>query len=175
MGLNVNQIRMVQIAARTAGLRGKGFDGRYRMMLGRYKQPSGKQVDSCKQLNNWQMEDFLAICESLGWQCPSKSENHFRQKASRHNDDVISFAQKEAVGHLAGDLGWGSNQIDGMAKRITQGKCESISTLSRRQAYNLIEALKNILSRQTGNSYANLNEVKEDMEAKDGSKQTSQV
>ena len=56
------QIIIVQMAARGAGLRSKAGDKRYRLLLAQYKQsPSGKPVTSCKQLNNSQVTDFLAV------------------------------------------------------------------------------------------------------------------
>lgn len=173
--LNNKQIQLIQIAVRKAGLRGKGFEGRYRMLLGQYKQSNSEPVTSCKQLNGWQLGDMLAICESHGWQCPGKDADHFRKVAAAR-ENVASFGQQKAIEHLAGDLGWNEFQLDGMIRKMSNGKATSVVTLTPGQAYQMIEALKKMLSRETGKQYNNLNEIKDDfrMETKDG-KETSQV
>lgn len=171
--LNNQQIKLVQTAVRAAGLRSKGFEGRYRLLLGQYKQPSGKPVTSCKQLNNSQLEDLLAICEAFGWRMPGKEENYYRLKVATHSG-IASFAQQSAVRHLAGDLGWNDQQVGGFLKRMTGGFVSNVAGLSPAQAYNIIEALKIILGRERGKQYTNLKEVQEDMEvATDG--QANQV
>ena len=101
--LNKGQIKLVQIAVRQAGLRSGGQDGRYRMLLSQYKQPNGSPVTSCKQLNNWQMDDILAICESLGWYHPEKATDHYRALAAKR-DSIASFAQKEAMERIREQL-----------------------------------------------------------------------
>ncbi|MCK4958056.1 MAG: DUF1018 domain-containing protein [Planctomycetes bacterium] len=176
--LNNQQIKLIQTAIRKAGLRGKGFDGRYRMLLAQYKQSGGSPVTSCKQLNGFQLVDLLAICESYGWQCPGKEPGHFRKKAAAQ-ENTASYGQQEAIRHLAGDLGWNDLQLNGMVKKMTGGKVSAISVLTPGQAYKLIEALKAILSRSTGKQYSSLNEIKDDFRkepAKDGKeKQSCQV
>ncbi len=177
--LNSQQIKLIQTAVRAAGLRTKQFEGRYRMLLGQYKQSSGSPVTSCKQLTNPQLEDLLAICEGLGWRMPGKPDNYFRFKVATESE-YASFAQQEAIKHLAGDLGWDDRQLEGMLKRMTGGFATNISGLTPGQAYNIIEALKAMLGRERGTSYSNLSEVQEDMDrvpeavhgevAKDGQK-----
>ena len=61
--------------------------------------------------------------------------------------------------------------MSGMVKRQTAGRIEHVQQLRADEAHGLIEALKNILSRETGRSYKNLTEVQQDMEATDGKKQ----
>lgn len=168
--LNNNQIKLVQTAVRAAGLRDKTGDGRYRILLGNYKQSNGERVTSCPQLNNWQLDDLLAICESLGWQYPGQRRAYYRNRCKKQGN-VASFAQQSAISYLAGDLGWNSNQISGMVKRQTADRIEHVQQLRADEAHGLIEALKNILSRETGKDYKNLTEVQQDMEATDGKKQ----
>jgi len=171
--LNSSQIRLVQTAVRAAGLRSKGFEGRYRLLLGQYRQPNGRPVTSCKQLNNSQLEDLLAICEAHGWRMPDKEENYYRLKVVTESN-IASFAQQSAIKHLAGDLGWSDQQLGGFLKRMTGGFVSSVAGLSPAQGYNIIEALKIMLGRERGKQYTNLKEVQEDMEvATDG--QASQV
>ncbi|KPL21779.1 MAG: hypothetical protein AMJ75_09340 [Phycisphaerae bacterium SM1_79] len=170
--LNNAQIKLVQTAVRSAGLRNGKADGRYRLLLGQYKQPNSKPVTSCKQLNNMQLDDLLAICESLGWCYPGKADNYFRFKVAT-NTHVASFAQQSAINHLAGDLGWNAEQLGGMLKRMTGGFVSNVAALSPAQAYKVIEALKAIIGREEGKQYSNLQQIKEDQEAKDG--ETNQI
>jgi len=170
---------MLQTALRAAGLRGKGSAGesRYRLLLGQYLQPSGSTVKSCKQLNNSQLEDMLALCESLGWRCPGKAENHFRCKAAAAVDsDIASFAQQAAIKHLAGDMGWTDNNLVGLIVKMTKGVAEGVEQLTSKQAWAIIECLKSMYGRQAGKKLNTLNDVKDDAEGKvtDG-KETCQV
>lgn len=161
--LNNNQIKLIQTAVRAAGLRTKHFDGRYRMLLGQYLQPNGRPVTSCKQLNNSQLEDLLAICEAHGWRMPDKPENFYRFKVATESD-IASFAQQSAIKKLGEDLGWNDAQLGGMLKRMTGGFATTVIALSPGQAYKIIECLKAILTRDTGKSYSNLREIQEDMD-----------
>jgi len=166
--LNSSQIRLVQVAVRSAGLRSKSSEGRYRLLLGQYKQPDGRPVNSCKQLNNYQLDDLLAICEAHGWRMPGKTETFYRQNIIG-SSNYASYAQREAIKHLAGDLGWQEHQLCGMIKRMTREKKTSIVLLSPAEAYNIIEALKIIIGRKQGKQYTNLKEIQKDMEvARDG-------
>jgi len=147
--LNNDQIKVVQIAVRAAGLRHKDSDGQYRLLLSQYKQPNGSHVTSCKQLNNSQMEDLLAICESMGWRYPGKAENYFRQKIA-HDTGLASYAQQSAIKKLAGDLGWNFKQLSGFVFKITKHRVDSTVTLSPGEAYAIIEALKSMFLRNIG-------------------------
>ena len=174
--LNNNQIKLIQTAVRAAGLRSKNFDGRYRMLLAQYKQPNGSAVKSCKQLNNSQLDDLLAICEAHGWQMPDKPQDFYRTKVSKQYD-TASFAQQSAIKHLAGDLGWNVHQLGGLLKRITEKEgwfVTDVASLSPGFAYKTIEALKAILGRERGKHYSNLKQIEQDCkEVTDG--QTNQV
>jgi len=173
--LNKAQIKLVQTAVRAAGLRGKGADGRYRLLLNQFLQSDGRPVTSCKQLNNIQLEDLLAICESYGWRMPGKAENHFRRLRCRHGN-TASYAQQRAIGYLKGDLGWDDLQLGGFLKRQTGGFVDSVVGLSSAQAYKVIEGLKAILGRPAGKQYNSLKDVQADMEVNNGEEgQTSKV
>jgi hypothetical protein len=162
---NKEQVKLIQTAAGAVGLRASGH---YYLLLAQYKRASGQPVTSCKQLTNSQIDDFLAICESLGWVYPGKTETYCRDKVARYRTRA-SIAQIEAIKKLAGDLGWNELQLKGMIKRMTDGKCNHIAFLRIWEAYNLIEALKNMLGRISGITYKNLQDVQEHMEvATDG-------
>ncbi len=172
--LNKLQIKLLQTAVKAAGLRGKNCEGRYHLLLGAYKQPNGRPVTSCKQLNNSQLEDMLAICEAHGWRMPGKLADFFRSKITVHYD-VASFAQQEAIKNLAGDLGWDNRQLAGMLRRMTKDSVSSVTTLSPSQAYKITEALKVMFGRTRGKYYSNLREIQEDMEVATDGKKTCQV
>jgi len=167
--MNNKQIQLIQIAAKEAGLRGNRFEGRYRMLLGQFIRPDKSKVTSCKQLNNLQFEEFLAICESMGFRCKGKSPTHFRDRVENRGH-YASPQQKAAIEHLAGDIGWSIDNLNAFVKKTTDGQIASVAVIKPKQAWMVIEALKNILSKKTGRSYANLKEVTEDFtqEAKDG-------
>jgi len=99
--LNKPQIKLVQTAIRKAGLRGSGAEGRYRFLLSRYLQPNGTPVTSCKQLDNRQLDDLMAICEAQGFRHPDKPADFYRTKLAGR-DELASFAQQAAIQHLAG-------------------------------------------------------------------------
>jgi len=160
--LNNDQIKLVQVACKTAGIRNSGQDGRYRLLLSQYRQPSKSPVTSCRQLNNSQMEDLLAICEANGWRMPGKPENFYRQKVAK-GTDYANFSMQSAIKYLAGDLGWNDAQLGGMLKRMTGGAVSDIAFLTPHEAYKIIEALKAMVGRKTGKQYKNLQEVREEM------------
>jgi hypothetical protein len=171
--LTKQQVKLIQTAVRAAGIRSGRFDGRYRLLLGQYKQYNKRPVTSCKQLTNRQLDDLLAICESLGFRMPGKGENFLRNKVIRGTDE-ISFAQQEAIRHLTGDIGWSDIQLEGFLRRMTMDKIQYLPALTAKQAYDLIEALKAMVIRKIGKPCNNLQDMKTAMEGdRDGQKQTS--
>ncbi len=162
--LNNSQIILVQIACKQAGIRSAIFEGRYRMLLGQYRQSNGSPVTSCKQLNNMQLDDLLAICESHGWRQPGKPEDFYRKKAAKQSG-FAGYALQGAIRHLAGDLGWSDLQLAGMLKRMTGGEVTNIAMLKPGQAFKIIEALKAMFGREKGKQYSNLKQIQEDTEA----------
>jgi len=159
--LNKEQIKLVQTAARAAGLRDGQQDGRYRLLLRNYRQYNGCQVNTCKQLNNRQLDDFLAICESMGWRHPDHSETHFRDRAAAADEDSVSYAQIQAIDYLCGDMGWTKIHLGNFINKMTKDRTGEPFCLSNREAYNLIEALKAILCRKDGAEYKSLGDITE--------------
>jgi len=168
--LNKQQIKLVQTAARAAGLRTARFDGKYRFLLSQYAQSNGQRVTSCKQLNNWQLDDFLAICEAHGWRMPGKPTDYYRRKIIQQGN-YASFAQQSAVRKLAKDLGWDIEHLNNFISKMTNKPILNLSfasgivNLQPAEAYKIIEALKAMLGRETGKKYSSLTEVQKDMEA----------
>ena len=167
-----DQIRCLQTALRAAGIRQPKDDRRYRLLLAQYKQPNGKPVTSCKQLNNMQMTDILAICEARGWRMPGKPSSYCRDKAARECD-CASYAVQTAIQYLAGDMGWNDRNMAGFVFRITKARTDSVAGITPKEGFKIIEAFKAMIGRQAGKQYNNLTDIKKDMEIKDG--QTSQV
>lgn len=155
--LNNEQIKLVQTAVRAAGIRTKEFDGRYRMLLANFRNKRGP-IESCKDLNMYQLEDLLAICESHGWQHPGKTVDFYRKKREKAGD-YASFAQQEAIKHLAGDLGWTDEHLKNFVAKF---KAEKQQYPTAKEAYKIIEALKAILSKETGKKYNNLKQIQEE-------------
>jgi hypothetical protein len=146
--LNKRQIQLVQMAVRGAGLRGKGFEGRYRLLLGQYTLANGRAVTSCRELTNEQLDDLLAICESLGWRHPGKVANYYRTRAAAADDGLASYAQIAAIRHLAGDLGWTAENLKGMLMRMAAKT--DLTALRGPEAWKIIEALKAMVLRGRG-------------------------
>lgn len=157
--LNVQQIKLVQTAARGAGLRFAKDDSRYRMVLRQYKQPNGKPVESCKQMSRSQVDDFLRLCESMGWENKQQqAKQSYRDQCSRHGSGA-SDAQIEAIMLLAQDLGYTPDQFPDMVSGFTHGRAGSLAELDGALASSLIEALKDKFGRMTGKYYYDLDEV----------------
>ena len=171
--LNNKQIKLIQTAARAAGLRDGDDDSQYYLVLGQYLQSNRQKVNSCKQLTNYQMDDFLGICESMGWRCPGKTSNYYRLKA---RDDHASYAQRAAIKRLAEDLGWCMDDLKGFVWRMTNHRTSELAELFPLEAGEIIEALKDMFGRVAGKHFSTLSEIAEEMEATDGqSKQTCQA
>jgi hypothetical protein len=172
--LNKGQIQLIQVAVRAAGIRGEFGDKRYRMVLAQYTKPSGGPCTSSKDLGPEQMEDLLALCESMGFRMLGKSATCCRDKVAMRAIDGhrASCGQQAAIRHLAGDLGWDDRQLRGMIERMTGRRCQSELTLSRQDAWQLTEAMKAMLLRQTGIKGSNLKQIQTSMEAKNDGKET---
>jgi hypothetical protein len=158
------QIILIQTAARKAGLRNGSERGRYDLVLGQYLTRTHLPVRSCKELNNWQIDDFLAICESLGWRYPGKPETYCRDRAAVSKDSKnISYAQKKAIDHLAGDLGMtggiGFSALCHFIDRMTKHRTDNIDLLTRKEGYIIIQALKAILERNDERTYDNCKDI----------------
>ncbi len=170
--LNNDQIKLVQTAVRKAGIRTATFDGRYRMLLSQYTQPNGHPVTSCKQLNNSQLDDILAICEASGWRMQGKPEDYYRDKVNK-SYEIASFAQQQAIKYLAADIGVGDNRLSEFIKHQTSGEADSVAALTPKQAYRVIEGFKAIMCKKTGQKLNTLKDIKDycDKGATDGKEQ----
>ena len=159
--LNKAQIKLLQTAVRAAGLRTGSDDSRYRLLLGQYRGTGGKPATSCKQLHSSQLEDILAICEAMGWRYPGKSENLYRDRVA-NRCLLASFAQQAAINRLKDELGWDGWDLTGMIKRMTGERVKFVGQLRPAEAYQMIEAMKEMFGRKVGKKYNKLEEVKRD-------------
>jgi hypothetical protein len=157
--LTQDQKKLVQAAARAAGLRTGTQEGRYRLLLAQYRRSNGTIVHSCTQLTNRQIDDFLAICESMGWRHPGHGETYYRDRTAAADDDAVSFAQLRAIDYLAGDMGWNGAAIAKMVQRITRDRTDAAVSMSGREAYDLIEAMKAMLRRKDESAYQTLGDI----------------
>jgi len=69
-----------------------------------------------------------------------------RSKHYRLNKDGITFRQRMYIKHLVDDSGWDENHFRNFLRKYY--KQEEITELSKREASNLIESLKRIITRQ---------------------------
>ncbi len=153
--ITANQVRSLQIAAKQVGLRSGKDDGRYKLLLMQYKQPTGKPCQSCKELNQTQYEDFMAICESMGFVHYSGDERHYRDKRESRGDGK-SFAQMEAIKAMATDLGWDAAHLQEFCAKMGG---VPLTYLSGADAGKVIEALKAMLGRRDKTHYARVSDV----------------
>lgn len=168
------QLKLIHIAARQAGLIVKKDDRRYRLLLLHYVAPNGLPAKSSKQLNNTQIEDLLAVCESMGFDS-GRGEHHFRDKSARHGY-LASFAQQSAILYLRDDLGWNAENLKGFICRMTSGKKFSVAELAPKEGSNIIEALKNMFLRTHGMSpNTTLNQIKDTEVAHAKGKQSHKI
>jgi hypothetical protein len=172
--LNKGQIQLIQVAVRAAGIRGEVGDKRYRLVLAQYTKPSGGPCTSSKDLDPQQMEDLLALCESMGFRMLGKSATCCRDKVAMRAIDGhrASAGQQAGLRHLYQDLGWHDYQFRGFVDQFTQGRCKSELTLTRQDAWGLTEAMKAMLLRQTGIKAKNLKDIQTSMEAINDGKET---
>lgn len=166
--LNKDQIKLVQTAVRAAGIRNPGQDGRYRLLLAHYKQPNRCPVASCKDLNNWQLDDLLAICEAQGWRQPDKSEDFYRRKVAAGNG-YASFAVQSAINHLRGDLGWPIEHLHNFIEKMT-GRITTVVNLTPREGYKVIEGLKAIFNHKHGTNCSTIRQIKEETQSRNSDK-----
>lgn len=68
-----------------------------------------------------------------------------RSSYYRINQYGLTFRQKAYIRHLVEDLGWSEPHFNNFLKKYT--KKQSVDKLTKKEASNLIEALKNILKR----------------------------
>jgi len=174
--LNARQVTLLQAAVRAAGLRSGSDDGRYRLLLGQYRESGsrGKPVTSCKQLNSGQMEDILAICEAMGWRYPGKSASQYRDRVASRGL-LASFAQQAAINRLKDELGWDGWDLTGMIKRMTGDRVRFVNKLTPGEAYKMIEALKEMFGRKVGKQYNKLQDVQSDTEVAGGEEKTRKI
>lgn len=167
--LKTEQIKLIQTAVRHAGLREQNADGRYRLLLSRYKTKDGAPCQSCKDLSNTQVDDLLAICEGLGWRHPGRPADFYRARARAAKDSRwATEAQRAAILHLAGDLGWTQANLGGMLLRMTGHRTDCLTLLTRADGYAVIEALKAILGRKDKTAYKTLTDAEVVYAAADG-------
>lgn len=167
--LNAEQIKLVQTAIHKAGIRKPGEDSRYRLLLAQYKDSKGRAIVSCKQLNNWQLDDILAICESHGWRMPGQSETFYRDKTAELTDsNTASYGQQEAIKFLAADLGFSSPHLANFIRYMTRDEKDSVACLSPSEAWKITEALTAIIRKQTGIKFKSLAEIRDYFFEKEG-------
>jgi len=164
--LNRKQIKLVHVARKAAGL----DEGRYRLLLRQYRDASGRPLESCRQMTNRQMDDFLAVCEAMGWRHPGMPEDYYRRRTAElyPTDDSPSFALREAMRHLAEDLGWGPEGLKKMIDRMTRARTDVVSQMTAREAWAAVEAMKSMLERRDKKTYRTLHEAAHAYSAREG-------
>lgn len=148
--VNNAQLKLIHQAARAAGLIDKTGDQRYRLVLRQYRDRDGRPAASSKQLSNQQIDDLLALCESLGFRLPNRPSHYFRDKAAAGYRQA-TIPTLAALRQLAGDLGWTEAHLANFLRRMARpGETADLAALPPRLAYVAIEAMKAIFNRTSG-------------------------
>ena len=162
---NNDQIKLIQTAARQAGLCNGKQRERYYLVLRQYRDRNRRPVTSCKDMTNAQIDDFLAICEAMGFRYPGKPETYCRDRIKAYDGDYASFAQIAAIKHIAGDMGLiagiGNDCLEHFILRMTRQRTDAVETLTQKEAYNIIEAMKAMLMRNDKNKYTDCQSIKQ--------------
>jgi len=130
------QLKLIHLAYRQAGLE----EEHYRMVL---RSVAG--VASAKDLTQGGFEDCMAVFEDSGFRDQGKPESYWRDKVATR-----AAACGDRMARKIAELSAGQPyDLAGMCKRFSGGRVACVEMLRPREAWNLIEALKAIQTRQT--------------------------
>jgi hypothetical protein len=153
-----DQLKLIHIAAHQVGLIVGKDDARYRLLL---KNAAG--VESAKDLSNAQFEDVMAVLEDLGfskergWAMDRSSFSASGGSASRVQSsywrDKVAARGSQANARMVWkirDLLKTEHRYEARAlcRRMSQGRTDEVDKLTPREAWNLIEMLKEVEQRE---------------------------
>ena len=133
------QLQIIHTAQRQLKLE----DGQYRMIL-----KNVADVASSKDLTNSTFEQVMAFLEDLGFSPNGQPSTYWRDKVASRQSGEVTERQLQLIGALAADA---SIDAAGFAWRMSNHRTRTPGELSSREAYNVIEALKQIVDRNASN------------------------
>jgi hypothetical protein len=102
-------------------------------------------VESSKQLDNASFEQVMGFLESIGFREPNGRADYWRTKAAR-NARYATDRQLRLIEELASKTAY---NLSGLCIRHSHNRTEHPAQLYPREAWNLIEALKAIVTRNS--------------------------
>ena len=142
-----DQLKVIGMARSWGNKNIPGFDEpQFRLVLrnvGNVKEDADGKV-STKALDNRGMEFVMAWFESVGYHQPGSEAGYWTGKANRYSRHEITDREIHAIEELASHQPY---SLPGLISRITNRRTDDIQQLRSQEAYNVIEALKKIVTR----------------------------
>jgi hypothetical protein len=133
------QIKLIHIAATRAALNRQ----QYKLLL-----RNVGDVESCKQLSQASYEDCMAVLEDSGFKDTERGEHYWRGMVERRADRCSS-RMAFMIHKLAADPAF-TYDLGGFCLRMSIQRTADPLLLTPREAWNVIEAMKQILDREPG-------------------------
>ena len=131
------ELGLIHMAAKATGLN----DPQYRTAL---RNCGG--VESAKSLTQSGFENVMALFEERGWRQVGQPENYWRGKVAARGSLCGDRLIYKIISLIGVDFPY---TLEGMCKRISQGRVDQLDKLTPGEALNMVEALKAIAARQT--------------------------
>jgi hypothetical protein len=129
------QIQIVQIARRQVGLN----NPQYRMLLANVAG-----VKSTTELNNTQVEDVMDVLEGMGFVDSKHGAGYWGGKVQRRSQ-VANERMTRKIEAMAAETKY---PLGALARRFSNKRTDQVHQLLPREAWMLIEALKDIVERE---------------------------
>jgi hypothetical protein len=130
------QIQIIQIARRQVGL----DESDYRLLLWNVAG-----VESCKELDNVGVEDFLAVLEDMGFRTIDKPGDYWREKVQSRASGRIG---ERMVYRIRVEARGGKYPLESICLRLTKGRTSNVEELNVYEAVKVFEAFVAIGDRQ---------------------------
>lgn len=126
-------------------------DAGYRMLLWNVAKKR-----SCTELGNSAVEDVMAVMEDMGAQQHPRGKTYWRDTVQRRASGESSRNQVWAIHAAAALLGIDAR---GFCFRMSNHRTRDPEALDAREAYNVLEALKAMIQRRTGEHLTSLEDA----------------
>jgi hypothetical protein len=127
------QLKLLHLAARQVF--GPEDDARYRLLL---KNVAG--VKSSKDLTNDQFDEVMSVLEACGFQDKIHGSNYWQSRSQKPTRLIHKCRELAAQVHRY--------PLEALVKRFTDDRTNDPDQLLPREAWNLVEMLKEVLERQ---------------------------
>ena len=132
------QLRMIHVAARQVGLN----DDQYRMLL-----RNVADAESSKNLGQADFEDVMAVLEDMGFRGTGGVSADYWRNRVQMRGDLASTRMVFKIREMAKEI---TVPMGALCRRHSHGRTEIPGELEPAEAYNVIEAMKDICLREGG-------------------------